>query len=83
MQQQDGNYIVQHSVDIDKPVIVVTFNYRLGCFGFLSSQELKGQCDNAGQSSRTNLGFHDQRLAFQWVGLLAVKMDQQVTLTDF
>ncbi|XP_069123064.1 cocaine esterase-like [Argopecten irradians] len=39
-------------------VVVVTVNYRLGIFGFLSTM------DNA---SRGNYGLWDQRLAMQWV----------------
>ena len=43
---------------LDKEVILVTLNYRLGAFGFLSleNQLLPG-----------NLGFRDQNVAMQWV----------------
>ncbi|EPZ31571.1 alpha/beta-hydrolase [Rozella allomycis CSF55] len=37
-------------------VIVVTFNYRVGVFGFLTTEELKG-----------NYAIQDQRMAMQWV----------------
>ena len=43
---------------MDREVIIVTVNYRLGPFGFLSlgSSEVSG-----------NAGFYDQNLALQWV----------------
>ena len=53
-------YIVNNSVSIDKPFIGVSIQYRLGAWGFLTSQEIQG----AGQ---TNLGLRDQRLALHWV----------------
>eukprot|EP00929_Paragymnodinium_shiwhaense_P065507 TRINITY_DN32829_c0_g1_i1.p1 TRINITY_DN32829_c0_g1~~TRINITY_DN32829_c0_g1_i1.p1 ORF type:complete len:579 (-),score=121.40 TRINITY_DN32829_c0_g1_i1:141-1877(-) len=42
--------------DIDRPVVHVTFNYRLGIFGFMSHEE-----------TDTNFGFVDQQLALKWV----------------
>ena len=53
-------YIVNNSVQIDKPIIGVSIAYRLGAWGFLTSQEVQG----AGQ---TNLGLRDQRLALHWL----------------
>ena len=44
--------------------IVVTFNYRLGVFGFLASAELAAR---ASDGSTGNYGMADQRLALQWV----------------
>ena len=46
----------------DGDVIVVTVNYRLGIFGFLTTEELKQQEGTAG-----NMGFQDQRMALEWV----------------
>ena len=43
---------------IEGDVIVVTFNYRVGLFGFLSLLH---------PSARGNWGLWDQKLAFQWV----------------
>ncbi|GAM33652.1 hypothetical protein TCE0_011r00715 [Talaromyces pinophilus] len=40
--------------------IVVTFNYRVGTYGFLASGELL-------QGRNLNLGLHDQRAAMSWV----------------
>lgn len=63
----DGNYIVQHSIDIGKPVVFVTMNYRLGYHGFLFSKELQAESRRKGEEGFANLAFHDQRLALQWV----------------
>ncbi|BFZ63811.1 hypothetical protein YB2330_004943 [Saitoella coloradoensis] len=54
------SFILEQSVLINKPIIAVSFNYRLGGFGFLASDEVLG----AGQ---TNLGWRDQRLALEWI----------------
>lgn len=55
------SYMVKNSVDIGKPIIGVSINYRLSTWGFLSgSQEI---VDNGA----TNAGLRDQRLALQWV----------------
>ena len=41
-------------------LVVVTFNYRVGPYGFLSSPEIAHNGD-------LNAGFMDQRKALQWV----------------
>ncbi len=46
----DGSYLAAN-----KDVIVVSFNYRVGAFGFLVTNELDG-----------NYGFLDQQLAMKW-----------------
>jgi len=43
---------------LDKEVVVVTFNYRLGILGFLSTED---------DASSGNWGLHDQRLVLEWV----------------
>ena len=42
--------------------VIVTINYRLNVFGWLSSDDLKGK-----DSSTGNWGLQDQRLALQWI----------------
>ncbi|KAI0694775.1 carotenoid ester lipase precursor [Earliella scabrosa] len=56
----DGGVIVERSIDIGKPIIYVSMNYRVSAYGFLASKEVK----NAGVG---NLGLQDQRLALRWV----------------
>lgn len=41
-------------------VIVVSFNYRVGPYGFLASKELQ-------EEGNLNVGLHDQRAAIAWV----------------
>ncbi|VVT45066.1 uncharacterized protein SAPINGB_P000626 [Magnusiomyces paraingens] len=56
-----GDPFVRDGIALNLPVIIVTFNYRLGALGFLGgSAVLKDQ-----QSA--NAGLHDQRLALEWV----------------
>ncbi|MCJ1310457.1 hypothetical protein MMC25_004121 [Agyrium rufum] len=54
------SFIVQNSVEMGKPIIGVSINYRLSGFGFLASSEVQEQ-------GLTNLGYRDQRLALQWI----------------
>jgi acetylcholinesterase len=56
----DGATIVGKSIDIGKPVIYVSMNYRVTGFGFMASKEIK----DAGVG---NLGLQDQRLALRWI----------------
>jgi len=56
--QYDLRRFVERSVEVGKPVIGVSFNYRLNIFGFLASEEI---------GAGGNMGFKDQVLAFRWV----------------
>lgn len=47
-----------------KDVVYVSFNYRVGAFGFLASQDLRGR-DASGSTG--NYGMLDQRFLLQWV----------------
>ena len=47
-------------MDMGKPIIAVSLNYRVGGWGFLSSREMQA----AGAS---NIGLFDQRLALEWI----------------
>jgi len=54
------SFMLQNSVNIGKPIIGVSINYRLSAWGFLGSDELIGE-------GVTNMGLRDQRLAMHWV----------------
>ena len=51
---------VNASQQAGTPIIAVSFNYRLGIFGFLAGSELAAE-------GNVNLGLHDQRLALRWI----------------
>ncbi|KAH7058075.1 Carboxylesterase [Linnemannia elongata] len=75
MSLYDATNMVAHSVKgIGRPVIVVTINYRLNYFGFLSSAELvqdvqsdKRLSDKNGEKCVGNWGLLDQKIALEWV----------------
>ncbi|KAK9237181.1 Carboxylesterase [Lipomyces kononenkoae] len=41
-------------------MVYVALNYRLGAFGFLAGEEINSK-------GATNAGYHDQRMAFEWI----------------
>lgn len=55
-----GDHILSTAFQLDKPIVYVTMNYRLGVYGFPPGQ----QSEAAGA---LNLGLKDQRLALEWV----------------
>ncbi|KAG0328824.1 hypothetical protein BG000_000299 [Podila horticola] len=74
----DFSNFVSTSVSMNKPVIVVVINYRLGQFGLLGSRELALEFDLDPSHLETlsthdqdeaygNWGLHDQKMAFHWV----------------
>ena len=61
----DPKTLLRHAVEVGKPLILVTANYRLGALGFLHSSKAK---DAEGELLLPpNNGFYDQRILFQWV----------------
>jgi carboxylesterase type B len=54
------SFIVQNSVEIGKPMIGVSIQYRLSGWGFLGGKQ-------ALDGGATNLGLRDQRLALHWI----------------
>lgn len=52
--------MVNHSVELKSPVVVVTINYRLSFFGFSAGTD-------AIANNALNLGLLDQRFAMKWV----------------
>jgi carboxylesterase type B len=63
----DGGNLVARSVQLNKPVIVVSLNYRLNGFGWMASDELKADNENAGDPGVGNYGSHDTYLGIEWV----------------
>ncbi|KAJ6496288.1 alpha/beta-hydrolase [Mycena sanguinolenta] len=55
----NGTSLVQRSVATGKPIIFVTFNYRLGALGFLGSAQVPPDF--------LNVGLQDQRTALRFV----------------
>ncbi|KAJ7149872.1 carotenoid ester lipase precursor [Mycena crocata] len=56
----DVRPVVERSIVKGDPIIIVTPNYRVSAFGFLSGKE-------AGEAGISNLGLRDQIFALQWV----------------
>ncbi|KAF9283523.1 hypothetical protein BGZ68_005310 [Mortierella alpina] len=75
MSLYDATNMVARSIKGEgRPVIVVTMNYRLNYFGFLSSAELvqdvqsdKRLSSNNSERSVGNWGLLDQKMALEWV----------------
>ncbi|PMD32301.1 alpha/beta-hydrolase [Hyaloscypha variabilis F] len=65
--QFDGNHLIKRSLEIGRPIIIVSINYRLNVFGFLSSQELIEETKSLGEDFIPNQGLNDQRIALQWI----------------
>ncbi|KAJ6572040.1 Alpha/Beta hydrolase protein [Mycena capillaripes] len=63
----DGGSIVRKSMLIEKPVMVVTFNFRIGLFGFAASQLIREDNEAAGDIGVGNYGIRDQRTAMKWI----------------
>ncbi|GKZ80228.1 hypothetical protein AnigIFM56816_004445 [Aspergillus niger] len=59
--QFDYERFVKLSIDNELPIVAVSINYRLGPYGFLTSDELR----KAGY--KANNGLRDQRVALEWV----------------
>ncbi|EAW16306.1 putative carboxylesterase [Aspergillus fischeri NRRL 181] len=59
--QFDYARFVKLSVEKNLPIVAVSMNYRLGAFGFLTSNELRRAGYNA------NNGLRDQKVAMRWV----------------
>ncbi|KAF7325833.1 hypothetical protein MKEN_00434000 [Mycena kentingensis (nom. inval.)] len=63
----DGGSIVRKSMLLGKPVMLVTFNFRIGFFGFAASSLLQQDNAEAGDVGVGNYGLRDQRRALEWI----------------
>ncbi|EMD34747.1 hypothetical protein CERSUDRAFT_86177 [Gelatoporia subvermispora B] len=63
----DGGFLVQKSIQLEKPIILVTFNYRLGLLGCAASPALREDNKAAGDEGVGNYGLRDQQRAIEWV----------------
>ncbi|KAI0945574.1 hypothetical protein AcW1_001765 [Taiwanofungus camphoratus] len=63
----DGGALVQKSIQDGKPIIFISFNYRLGLLGFAASPALREENQAAGDDGVGNYGLRDQRRALEWV----------------
>ncbi|KAF2634452.1 alpha/beta-hydrolase [Massarina eburnea CBS 473.64] len=59
-QRYNTSFMIQRSVDIGKPVMIVNINYRVSMWGFITGEEVL-------EEGVANLGFRDQRLALHYV----------------
>jgi len=58
--------LVKQSIEIGRPIVAVSINYRLNYFGFLAHRQILESTKNLGGGCG-NYGLHDQRVAFEWV----------------
>lgn len=63
----DGAPMVRKSVENGKPIMLVTFNFRLGLFGFAASPTIRDDNKRAGDEGTGNYGLRDQRQAMNWL----------------
>lgn len=63
----DAVNLVSHSVEIGWPVVVASFNYRLGLGGFLASAKIGEELKAEGFEGNGNFGFTDQKVAMDWI----------------
>ena len=58
----EGAGLVQKSVELGRPIIFASSNYRVGSFGFIGGAEI-----DKDSSATVNAGLYDQRMAFSWL----------------
>ncbi|KIW74924.1 hypothetical protein Z517_11695 [Fonsecaea pedrosoi CBS 271.37] len=63
----NGNHLVRRSMDLGRPIVIVTLNYRLNVFGFLSSREIVQEAKSLDEVPILNQGLNDQRIGLEWI----------------
>ncbi|GAA6023880.1 hypothetical protein JCM10207_000514 [Rhodosporidiobolus poonsookiae] len=56
----NSSWLIERSVEMEKPIIFVSINYRTAALGLMTSTSMK-------EVGEQNFGLYDQRLALQWV----------------
>lgn len=62
----NASEIITTATKVDMPIVVMTFNYRLGLFGFLAGQEMAQRQQSNHSDVSLNNGFHDMSQAIKW-----------------
>lgn len=63
----DATKLVQHSIEIGRPVVVVNVTYRLNMLGFFSCSDIQRDVKEAGEKVFGSWGVDDISIATQWV----------------
>ncbi|VDB95609.1 unnamed protein product [Peniophora sp. CBMAI 1063] len=63
----DGGALVQSSILLGKPIVLVTFNYRLGILGSAAGAALAESNAALGDEPGANFALRDQYRALEWV----------------
>lgn len=63
--QFNATRLIQRSLELNKPFVYVSLNYRLGAFGFLGGKAIASAVKNG--NATLNAGYYDQREALHWV----------------
>jgi carboxylesterase type B len=63
----DGVNLVSQSIAIGSPIVMVSFNYRLGLGYSLASSNVAEELKEDGFAGNGNFGFTDQKVAMNWI----------------
>lgn len=59
--------LVTRSIEVERPVVAVNMNYRVGFGGFLASRDIADDLKADGYEGCGNFGFTDQQVALHWI----------------
>ncbi|ORY26779.1 Alpha/Beta hydrolase protein [Naematelia encephala] len=62
----DGRPLARRSIELGMPTIIITFNYRVGFYGFLASDDIRDDNKQYG-GGNGNFGVIDQKNALLWL----------------